>query len=88
MFQLLFLALDFFTLALFVYVVLSWIRNPTTDQARMWLGRFFEPILRPIRQLLGTINLGGMGLDLAPLVLFLAVIVLRRLLSGMLVPTF
>jgi YggT family protein len=62
------LAVWFYTIALFIYVVLSWFgdrtgRNPMT----VLLGELVEPLLRPARRLLPPIG----GLDLSPLIVIL-----------------
>jgi YggT family protein len=61
------LAIWFYTVALFVYVVLSWFgdrgRNPMTSL----LGDLVEPLLRPARRLLPPIG----GLDLSALIVIL-----------------
>ena len=61
------LTLWFYTIALFVYVLLSWFgargMNPMADL----LGEITEPLLRPARRMLPPIG----GLDLSPLIVIL-----------------
>lgn len=40
-----------------------------------------EPVLAPVRSLIGPVELGGMAIDLAPLVVMVAIIVLSRVLG-------
>jgi YggT family protein len=68
MLRLVALVVWFYTVALFIYVVLSWFgdragRNPMTAL----LGELVEPLLRPARRLLPPIG----GLDLSPLIVIL-----------------
>lgn len=75
------------TLALWVViiqVVLSWLlnfgvvdgRNPFVRQVWQGLGRLTEPLYRPIRRFLPDLG----GIDLAPLIVFLAIMFLQRLI--------
>jgi YggT family protein len=36
-----------------------------------WLSRFIEPVLRPLRNVLPPVRIGGAALDLSPLVLII-----------------
>lgn len=42
-----------------------------------------EPVLAPVRRLLPPLRLGGVGLDLSFIVVFIALSVLRSILSGL-----
>jgi YggT family protein len=44
------------------------------------VGRVVDPIMRPIRNVLPPLNLGGMVLDLSPIVAIFALSIARRLL--------
>jgi len=61
------LTLWFYTLALFVYVLLSWFGNRGANPMGSLLGEIVEPLLRPARRLLPPIG----GLDLSPLIVIL-----------------
>ncbi|MGF1472691.1 MAG: YggT family protein [Rubrobacteraceae bacterium] len=54
------------------------------------VGRVVNPILRPIRSVLPPLNLGGMSLDLSPIVAIFALSIARGLLllliAGFVVP--
>ena len=72
MLRLVSLALLFYTVALFIYVLMSWFgggMNPMSD----FLGDLVEPLLRPVRRVLPPIA----GLDLSPLVVLLLLHALR-----------
>jgi uncharacterized protein YggT (Ycf19 family) len=72
--------LDLYALGLLVYVILSWVQNPSAAKVSHWLGRLYLPLLNPLRSVFKPVHLGGTALDLSPLVLFLAIAVVRRLL--------
>ncbi len=44
------------------------------------LGKVVDPLLRPIRRMLSPVRMGGMNLDLSPLVLLIGLLILQRLL--------
>ena len=72
MLRLVSLALLFYTVALFIYVLMSWFgggMNPMSD----FLAELVEPLLRPVRRVLPPIA----GLDLSPLVVLLLLHALR-----------
>jgi len=80
-YQILMLLLDIVWFFIIAHVIMSWLinfqvlnlRQPIVAQIWDGLNRLLEPIYRPIRNLLP--NTGG--LDLAPLVAFIALISLR-----------
>jgi YggT family protein len=55
--------LQFFTVAILVQVVLSWVAPGTHNPATQLLARLCEPLLRPFRRLLPPIG----GLDFSPI---------------------
>ena len=61
------LALWFYTVALFIYVLLSWFGGRGDNPMSELLGELIEPILRPARRLVPPIG----GLDLSPLIVIL-----------------
>ena len=61
------LAIWFYTVALFIYVVLSWFGDRGRNPMASLLGELVEPLLRPARRLLPSIG----GLDLSPLIVIL-----------------
>ncbi len=72
--------LDLYALGLLIYIILSWIQNPSTAKVSNWLGQFYLPLLRPLQSMIKPVNLGGARLDLSPLLLFIAIALVRRLL--------
>ena len=72
------------TVIVIIWIVLSWVvgfgRLGFDHPVRRFydaLSRGVEPILRPIRNLLPPLRIGGAALDLSPLVLFFGLIALE-----------
>lgn len=61
------LALWFYTVALFIYVLLSWFGDRGANPMSELLGELVEPLLRPARRLLPPIG----GFDLSALIVIL-----------------
>ena len=79
--QTLALILDVAFTLLLVHVIMSWLINfqvlnlgqPVVAQIWQGLNRLFEPVFRPVRNILPNTH----PLDLAPLVVFILIIALR-----------
>lgn len=71
--------LDLYALGLLVYVILSWIKNPGAIKVSNWLGHFYLPLLKPLRSVFKPVVFGSTALDLSPIILFLAIALVRRL---------
>jgi YggT family protein len=69
---------DLYSFVILVSVVLSWVQLPPNNPIVRVTNTLTEPLLAPIRRLLP--NMGGF--DLSPLVLLLALRLLRGLLLG------
>lgn len=63
------LTLLFYTFAIFVYIILSWIGQGRYSPIGAILGDLIEPVLRPVRRVLPTIG----GLDLSPLLVLILI---------------
>lgn len=64
-------ALNFYILILLVRIVLSWF--PMSDRGAMasiqrFLYAVTEPVLGPLRSILPPVRMGGVALDLSPLI--------------------
>ncbi|MBK5945604.1 YggT family protein [Rhodobacter veldkampii DSM 11550] len=78
------LILDVVWFIMIAHIILSWLisfqvlntRQPMVAQIWYGLNRLLEPIYGPIRRILPQMG----GLDLAPLVVFIGVIILQRAL--------
>jgi YggT family protein len=78
--------LNLVTLALVAWVILSYVVNfgrlPWGHPIRKVydaMSNVINPILVPIRRVLPPVRVGGMGLDLSPMVLFFAIIILSNI---------
>ncbi|WP_372841084.1 YggT family protein [Phaeovulum sp.] len=84
LYQALMLILNVVWFIMIAHIIMSWlinfqvlnIRQPLVAQIWFGLNRLLEPLYTPIRRFLP--NMGG--LDLAPLVMFIIVIILQRAL--------
>jgi YggT family protein len=80
MFAIIAVILNLFLLVLFAYCILSLViayarisyDSPVIKVQRV-LTAIVEPVLRPIRRIIPTAQVGGVGLDLSVLVLFLVI---------------
>ncbi len=86
LYQALTLILSVIWVVMIVHIILSWlisfqvinIRQPAVAQIWYGLNRLLEPVYGPIRRLLPKTQ----GLDLAPLVAFIALIILQNILRN------
>jgi len=75
--------LNIFLVCLLARIVLSWFppsRGGTLDNIRRVLDRITEPVLAPIRAILPPVRMGGMALDLSPLIVFFVLQILLTIL--------
>ena len=58
---------------IFAHIILSWVRNmnPTLSQIAETVDQLVNPILRPLRNIVPKIDLGGAQLDLTAIVALL-----------------
>jgi YggT family protein len=69
-----------FELVVFARILLDWIQLPyghPVAKLRDGLSVVVDPVLRPIRKVIPPLRLGGVGLDLSPLVLLVALSLLQ-----------
>lgn len=84
LFEALMLILNVIWFVMIVHIIMSWLinfqvlnlRQPLVWQIWNGLSRLLEPIYAPVRRILPDTG----GLDLAPLVVFIGIIILQRLL--------
>jgi YggT family protein len=72
-----------FLLILLAYSILSWLTvsgrlayDSPVFKIQSVLARICEPVLRPVRRIIPPVRVGGVGLDLSVLVVFLVIEVL------------
>ncbi len=78
---LLFMLLDAYSLAVIVSAFLSWLPVPRDHPAVLFLANITEPVYKPIRQVLNPAQMGG--LDLSPLIVIVAIQLLKQLLISL-----
>lgn len=69
-----------YTIVLFGRIILSWFPiSPNSGLSGIYRFLFVltEPVLAPIRRIIPPIGMGGMGLDLSPLIVFFAIALLQ-----------
>jgi YggT family protein len=75
--------LNLFLFVLLVRVVLSYIPAPP-GSVFVPITRFFEaitePVLRPVRHFVPPLRVGGAAVDLSPIIVWIAILVVRGLL--------
>lgn len=76
--------LTIYWFVLFARILSSWFPPPRTGMGRrFWelLHDLTEPVLRPLRSVLPPLRMGMVGMDLSPIVVFIALGVLARALG-------
>jgi YggT family protein len=72
--------LQLYVLLLFGRIILSWFPiSPGSGLATVFSALYSvtEPVLGPVRRMLPPIGIGGMGLDLSPIIVLFAVQILK-----------
>jgi YggT family protein len=73
--------LTIYWVILFARIILSWIPPPISGLGRTLydlVHDLTEPVLGLVRGLLPPIRMGAVGLDLSPIIVFIALAVIRR----------
>jgi len=76
--------LNIYVIVIFARIIMEWIRVPgdhPVAQIKRGLATVVDPLLLPIRRVVPSVPLGGMRLDLSPLLLLLAVQFAARLVG-------
>jgi uncharacterized protein YggT (Ycf19 family) len=79
MFKLINLAFSIYETGLIIYILTSWILHPFNVRIRYRLAPVYEPLLTPIRRWLLAPCFGNLAIDLSPLVLLIALGIVRRI---------
>ncbi len=82
--QLICILLTIYWMILFARIILSWIPPPISGIGRTLydlVHDLTEPVLGLVRGLLPPIRMGTVGLDLSPIIVFIALAVIRRALN-------
>jgi YggT family protein len=73
--------LTIYWVILFARIILSWVPPPISGFGRTLydlVHDLTEPVMRLVRGLLPPIRMGTVGLDLSPIIVFIALAVIRR----------
>lgn len=73
-------AISLYMFAVLIWVILSWVRVPSTHplaRFTVFLDRIIYPVILPIRRVMPPLRLGGGALDLSPIVLIVGLSLLR-----------
>lgn len=76
--------IQLYIVLLFARLILSWFPiDPWSKWSRVVaaLARITDPVLVPIRRIMPPLRLGGMAVDLSPIVLFLALEIVLSILQ-------
>ena len=75
-----------YLLLILIHIILSWFRqlpyHPWLSAFRSFLHDVVDPYLRIFRRFLPMLRLGGMGLDLSPIVGIIVLEIVRRIVTG------
>lgn len=77
--------LQLYVLVVMGRIIMSWFPvAPGSAMASVFgvLYSLTEPVLGPLRRLIPPLMLGGMGLDLSPIILFFGIQILRQAVCG------
>jgi YggT family protein len=80
--QILYLLLTLFLIVIIIRIILSWIPiayGSPLEGFASFVYAVTEPVMGPIRRVLPPVRLGGMALDLSPIVVIIGIQVLRAL---------
>ncbi len=77
-----------YELGLLAYVFCGWVAHPAAHRLRLWLARWYEPALTPIRAMIPQPHIGYAAIDFSPIILFIALLLLKNALHSLLMPPF
>lgn len=78
--------LGIYRIAVFAWIIMSWVRISSTHplaRLQLFLDRIIYPVVLPLRRVLPPLRLGGMMLDLSPIVLLIGISILQGLVRGL-----
>jgi len=74
-----------YLIVIFARIICSWFPiQPESTLASIYafLHTVTEPVLGPLRRVIPPMGMGGMGLDLSPLIVIFAITILRSVICG------
>jgi YggT family protein len=76
--------LSILEIVILIRVISSWLPLNRDNKLMAYIYRITEPLMAPIRQMLARTPIGGGMIDFSPIVVFLLISIVRRLINGML----
>jgi len=79
------LALQLYVFVVFGRVILSWFpvsQGSALEGIDTFLRMLTEPVLGPLRRAIPALRMGGMALDLSPMILIFGIIILQQVVCG------
>jgi YggT family protein len=74
-----------YLICIIAYIITSWIPLPynmTLNRIQRFLYDVVDPYLRLFRRIIPQLSLGGLGLDLSPIVAIISLTIIYRLISA------
>ena len=78
-------ALYLYTFVVFGRVILSWFpisQGSALEGVDTFLRMLTEPVLGPLRRAIPALRMGGMAIDLSPMILIFGIIILQQVICG------
>ncbi|HVR34190.1 MAG TPA: YggT family protein [Acidimicrobiia bacterium] len=75
-----------YRIAVFAWIIMSWVRISSTHplaRLQLFLDRIIYPAVLPLRRVLPPLRVGGMMLDLSPIVLLIGLTLLQGFLRSL-----
>lgn len=75
-----------YRIAVFAWIIMSWVRISSTHplaRLQVLLDRIIYPVILPLRRVIPPLRVGGMMLDLSPIVLLIGLSLLQGVLARM-----
>jgi YggT family protein len=72
--------LRLYGIAVFAWIIMSWVRISSTHplaKVQVFLDRIIYPVILPLRRVLPPLRIGGAMLDLSPIVLLIGINILQ-----------
>lgn len=76
-------AIDIYVLLIIIRAFFSWINPSPFNPIYYFLWKMTEPLLKPIRRSIGIYYMSNVGIDLSPIILIIALEILKRLIFSM-----
>ncbi len=79
---------NIYAIGLVVYIVCSWLDNPSVQNFKNNLGRGYKPFLDSIQRVIRPVRFGDSYIDFAPIILLIIIYLLRWVITSLLIIPF